>query len=98
MPRTTGPTPSRLGQMTSSLWRILTGPQALAFLPALTLGAYWAGGELALLSVALGVPLAFVSIGSGHLLLQRTEKSGKDTSIGGRTAPRASSKRTRPLI
>ncbi|KJZ22141.1 diguanylate cyclase [Tritonibacter mobilis] len=35
------------------------GPPMLAFLPALTLGAFWFGGEKALVAVALGLPLAF---------------------------------------
>ncbi|QEW22099.1 Oxygen sensor protein DosP [Marinibacterium anthonyi] len=35
---------------------IVTGPPILAFLPALTLGAYWLGGETALIAVALAVP------------------------------------------
>ncbi len=37
----------------------LIGPQTLAFLPALTLGAYWYGGEGLLLFFALGFPAAF---------------------------------------
>jgi diguanylate cyclase (GGDEF)-like protein len=38
---------------------VLTGPAMLAFLPALTLGAYWIGGETALLVTALGLPLLY---------------------------------------
>ncbi|MCV6585474.1 MAG: bifunctional diguanylate cyclase/phosphodiesterase [Marinibacterium sp.] len=37
--------------------RLLTGPPALAFLPALTLAGYWVGGEQALMVLALGLPL-----------------------------------------
>lgn len=40
-----------------SLATILTGPQALAFLPALVLGGFWLGGEPVLLATALAVPL-----------------------------------------
>lgn len=36
---------------------MLTGPQALAFLPALVLGGFWLGGEPVLLATALAVPL-----------------------------------------
>lgn len=36
------------------------GPAALAFVPALTLAAYWLGGESTLLAVALGAPLAIL--------------------------------------
>lgn len=38
---------------------ILAGPPALAFLPAVTLGAFWAGGEAALIAASLGLPVAF---------------------------------------
>ncbi len=41
---------------------ILTGPAILAFLPALTLGAYWIGGETALLVTAMGLPLLFAFV------------------------------------
>lgn len=40
----------------------LAGPAILAFLPALTLGAYWIGGETALLVTALGLPLLLVFV------------------------------------
>ncbi len=40
-----------------SLATVLTGPQALAFLPALVLGGFWLGGEPVLLAIALAVPL-----------------------------------------
>lgn len=43
---------------------ILTGPPILAFLPALTLGAFWLGGEFALLMAALGLPLFFAFAGA----------------------------------
>lgn len=41
----------------------LTQPQILAFLPALTLGAYWTGGEGALLATALFVPVLYALAG-----------------------------------
>ncbi|MGK7654640.1 putative bifunctional diguanylate cyclase/phosphodiesterase [Roseovarius sp. B08] len=40
-----------------SLATVLTGPQALAFLPALVLGGFWLGGEPVLLTIALAVPI-----------------------------------------
>lgn len=43
--------------------QVTTGPQALAFVPAMTLAAFWFGGEAWLLVVALGLPIAFASIG-----------------------------------
>ena len=39
------------------LRQIFGFPQIAAFLPAIVLGAYWLGGEIALICVALGVPL-----------------------------------------
>jgi len=39
------------------------GPQVFAFLPALTLGGYWFGGEAALLFLALVFPAAFAMAG-----------------------------------
>ncbi len=41
----------------------LSGPQTIAFLPALTLGGYWFGGEGVLLFLALGFPAAFAVAG-----------------------------------
>lgn len=46
-----------------SLRRILIGPQSLAFLPAVALGAFWSGGETWLLFAALGLPLLVAAIG-----------------------------------
>lgn len=45
------------------LRRMLSGPQVLAFLPALALGAYWTAGEGALVFVSLGVPLLVLLAG-----------------------------------
>ena len=42
----------------------LVGPPALAFLPALTLGAFWLGGETALVLTSLGLPLLFAVAGA----------------------------------
>ena len=42
------------------------GPAALAFLPALTLGTFWLGGEVALIAAALGLPVLVVVL--PHLL------------------------------
>ncbi|MDU8928431.1 bifunctional diguanylate cyclase/phosphodiesterase [Alisedimentitalea sp. MJ-SS2] len=45
------------------LHRLLGGPQALALLPALALGAYWTAGETGLVVVALGIPLLVLLVG-----------------------------------
>ncbi|SFD59263.1 diguanylate cyclase/phosphodiesterase [Sulfitobacter brevis] len=52
-----------LGRVQRRLALILSGPPALAFIPAITLAAFWFGGELALLSVAVAVPLVYLLSG-----------------------------------
>lgn len=47
-----------------------TGPQVLAFVPALCLGAFWLGGETALMLVALGLPLLVLSVNPDALRAQ----------------------------
>lgn len=42
---------------------VLLGPPMLAFLPAITLATFWLGGEVALLTVALGLPVLFAALG-----------------------------------
>ncbi len=46
-----------------TLRTMLTGPQALAFVPAACLAAFWLGGELILVTTALGLPLVFAATG-----------------------------------
>ncbi len=41
----------------------LSGPQMLAFLPAICLAAYWGGGEMLLVLCALGTPLVYAVVG-----------------------------------
>lgn len=53
-----------LSRIRSGLVPVLTGPPVLAFLPALTLGAFWLGGEFALLLASLGLPLFFAFAGA----------------------------------
>ena len=43
--------------------RALGGAHILAFIPVLTLGAYWAGGEMALLVTALAIPIVMALMG-----------------------------------
>ncbi|MBT8455836.1 MAG: GGDEF domain-containing protein [Rhodobacteraceae bacterium] len=52
-----------MASMRSRLRTILAGPQLLAFLPAITLAAYWTGGEEALVGIALGMPIIFALAG-----------------------------------
>ena len=65
----------------SGLRRLLVGPQALAFLPALALGAFWFGGEGALIVVALGTPL--LVLGAGMIgAPRRTGRGPRDAVTG----------------
>ena len=59
----------------------LVGPQALAFLPAAVLAAYWWGGETALLGVAIATPALYVllgglSVGNTRAFLPRDSFTG----------------------
>lgn len=42
--------------------QVMSGPQALAFVPAMTLAAFWFGGESWLVVAALGLPIAYTAI------------------------------------
>ncbi|MBO9465841.1 EAL domain-containing protein [Tropicibacter sp. R15_0] len=53
-----------LGRLRLVLHRALNGPQALAFLPALALAAFWLGGEALLIAVALGLPALILLTGN----------------------------------
>lgn len=62
-------------------FELLTGPPALAFVPAISLAAYWFGGEGALLVMAALVPAAYLLSGGfgtavGHLSSRDTNKNG----------------------
>ncbi|MEM8731602.1 MAG: bifunctional diguanylate cyclase/phosphodiesterase [Pseudomonadota bacterium] len=60
--RTAGSLHSLLARITG----VITGPSVLAFLPAVTLAAYWMGGETALICVALGLPVLYAVSGVIH--------------------------------
>ncbi|KUF12488.1 putative bifunctional diguanylate cyclase/phosphodiesterase [Pseudoponticoccus marisrubri] len=55
---------ARIIQLRAGLRRALQGPQALAFLPALALAAFWLGGEPALVLAALGLPVLILVVGA----------------------------------
>ena len=50
-------------QLQRRLLSVLTGPPALAFLPAMTLAAYWMGGEVALMVAATLLPAIYLAGG-----------------------------------
>lgn len=58
------PKPGLLARFRAKIEPSLTGPPALAFLPAVTLGAFWVGGETALVLVSLSIPLLFAFVGA----------------------------------
>lgn len=59
----TNPSLVLLTRLQERIAPILMGPPILAFLPAITLAAFWFGGELALILVALGFPLVIAATG-----------------------------------
>ena len=70
-----------LSRLQERITPILLGPPILAFLPAITLAAFWFGGELALILVALGFPLIIAATGgfgarSGRALVPRDSVTG----------------------
>ncbi|WP_424831532.1 putative bifunctional diguanylate cyclase/phosphodiesterase [Ruegeria sp.] len=57
------PKPSPAERFREILHVVVDSPQALAFVPAVCLSAFWLGGETALISAALGLPLLFAIAG-----------------------------------
>ena len=51
------PTTGPLTRFRNRIVPVLSGPPLLAFVPAITLAAYWLGGESALVLASLGLPL-----------------------------------------
>ncbi|MCC1494155.1 bifunctional diguanylate cyclase/phosphodiesterase [Cognatishimia sp. F0-27] len=64
-----------------ALRRGLHGPQALAFLPALALAAFWLGGEPALIVTALGLPVVFLFAGGSLESDRPIAQSGKSDML-----------------
>ena len=58
------PNSGHLMRIRSKVIPVLLGPPVLAFLPAITLATFWLGGEVALLAVALGLPVLFAAMGA----------------------------------
>ena len=48
-------------------------PEIMAFLPAITLAAFWLGGEEVLIVTALGLPLLFALAGAFHFKTDATD-------------------------
>lgn len=56
---------TQLAWLRHVIHHVVSGPQALAFLPAIALSAFWIGGEAWLLIVALGLPMLHAISGMG---------------------------------
>lgn len=72
---------ARLSRFQGQVSPVLLGPPILAFLPALTLGAFWLGGESALLLTSLGLPLLF-AIGGAFSGTGRPAQAARDSVTG----------------
>ena len=55
-----------VNKIIDALANALAGPPALAFAPAISLAAYWIGGEQALIIVALALPIVFMLVTSAN--------------------------------
>ncbi|WP_238372999.1 putative bifunctional diguanylate cyclase/phosphodiesterase [Heliomarina baculiformis] len=55
--------PDSLVKLRDWIAPMISGPSSIAFLPAISLAAFWFGGEIALLLTALGLPLLFAATG-----------------------------------
>ena len=67
--------PERLRNLRNQITTWCSGPHILAFVPALCLGAFWLGGEMALMLVALGLPLFIVVVNPSALQGSKAERS-----------------------
>ena len=64
----------------SQLRGVLRRPEIMAFLPAVTLAAFWLGGEEVLIVTALGLPLLFAFVGAFRF---HTDKRGLPDGVAG---------------
>lgn len=65
----------------AGLGTLLRRPELLVFLPAVTLAAFWLGGETVMILTALGLPLIFAMAGAFHVR-QRNDASLPDGLSG----------------
>ncbi len=65
-----------LDRLARSLTSLLNSSSALAFVPALSLGAFWIGGERALVATALGLPLLIAGASTLEAKAGRGQHSG----------------------
>ncbi len=75
-------TARRVRELRSLLRQNMLGPQALAFLPAIVLSAFWIGGESWLILVALGVPALYALTGIFRLETMGQHWAQRDGTTG----------------
>ena len=63
--------PNSASEFRNRITTALSGPQMLAFVPALCLAAFWIGGEPALIVVALSIPFVWMVFGGVENLVKR---------------------------
>ena len=63
--------PTRVMDLRHKAADALSGPQMLAFVPALTLAGFWVGGEPTLMMIALSVPVAWLLLGGFEGVVNR---------------------------
>ena len=78
--------PNSILEFRRRLVAALSGPQMLAFVPALCLAGFWIAGEAGLIAVALAIPLVWMILGGlDHLVRQRIAR----VPVSGLLAPDA---------
>jgi EAL domain-containing protein (putative c-di-GMP-specific phosphodiesterase class I) len=70
----------RLFQAAEAVAGELRRPQHMVFLPAVTLGAFWLGGETVLILTALGIPLVFMMAGAFRFQMP-SDRGGEEGQV-----------------
>ncbi|MEM6374395.1 MAG: diguanylate cyclase, partial [Pseudomonadota bacterium] len=63
--------PNSVSEFRDRIVNALSGPQMLAFVPALCLAGFWLGGEATLVAIALFIPFVWMMFGGLENLVKR---------------------------
>lgn len=63
--------PTKFQSLREGAASILTGPPMLAFVPAVMLAAFWLGGEVALTTIAIALPVLWLAFGGLQDLMRK---------------------------
>lgn len=63
--------PNTMTEFRNRVLAALSGPQMLAFVPAMCLAGFWIGGEAALVAISLSIPLIWAAFGGFDNLVHR---------------------------